>query len=127
MCFTLLPAIVVLIGDGGANDVPRSALELQLIGRWRGGPCLGTLTISADGTFRRSHYTPGDNRVSGIWKLRSDVAPPVLTLHGTESDDPALLQEDVVLKLVELNDAILRYHRADQDGDSTTIYRRLKE
>lgn len=82
-------------------------LEKKLLGSWEGGPCTGLLTFKADGTYERQHFTPGNNRLSGTWKLNWSALPPTLTLNCTQSDDADFVGKPDTPKLIELTDGHL--------------------
>jgi hypothetical protein len=102
------------------------ALERMLHGAWQGGDCVGELTLAADGTFDRQHYSPGNNKLTGTWKVRWNALPPTLVLNCTASDDPEYVRQEEV-KLVQLDDESLafgypgertvRYTRADKSEE----------
>src|SRR5688572_25898464 len=72
-------------------DKPREplvALEKKLHGMWESGrDCVGDLTLRADGTFERLHYSPGNNKLTGTWELRWNALPPTLVLTCKDSDE----------------------------------------
>jgi hypothetical protein len=108
--------------EGSADSRP--AVERKLIGDWRGGPCMGTIHFDADRKFRREHYTPGNNFVSGSWELRWDALPPALVFQGTDSDAPERLIKDLTVLLTLLNDEALEYRIGD---GPPSRYERVKE
>lgn len=102
------------------------ARERMLHGAWQGGDCVGELILAADGTFERQHYSPGNNKLTGTWKVRWNALPPTLVLNCTASDDPEYVRQEEV-KLVQLDDESLafgypgertvRYTRADKSEE----------
>jgi len=104
-----------------------AALEAKLHGEWKGGACMGELTLRADGTFERRHYSPGNNRVTGTWAVAWDVLPPTLTLTYKTSDAPDRLKvgEILPLKVLQLDDAVLEYRWPVTNG--TERYERMKK
>jgi hypothetical protein len=102
-----------------------AALEQKLLGTWHGPACIGTLTFNPDGSFKRQHFTPGDNTLAGTWSLRWDALPPTLVLKCKTSDfkkkDPGradyagTIEE---LKLVELSDDALAYRFPKAKGET---------
>jgi hypothetical protein len=106
-----------------ADESP-AELEAKLLGNWRGGPCMGVLQFSKDGTFERRHYSPGGNEITGTWKLKWNALPPKLTLTVKTSDDPKAFPLGKVweLKLVGLDAKSLSYQI--EGDDRSTSYRR---
>jgi uncharacterized protein (TIGR03067 family) len=96
-----------------------AALERKLCGTWRGGACMGELTLGADGNFERTHYTPGNNRVTGTWEMRWNALPPTLCLTWLTSDaeDRLPVRRTEELRLVHFDDEALDYQSADQYPD----------
>jgi len=97
-----------------STDKPQEtpiALERKLHGRWKGPACGGEWTIGADGTFEGRHYSPGNNRLSGTWKMRWDALPPTLILNVKTSDAPERIKVGEVweVKLTQLDDESLAY------------------
>jgi hypothetical protein len=104
---------VGLVATAAACGKPAdtTALEKKLHGGWKGGACVGTLTFAADGTFTRTHYTPGGNTITGTWVLKWDALPPTLVMTTTTSDAPDRLKvgEVTAVKLVELSAGAMAY------------------
>ena len=73
----------------GAAPVPRermpdkdlAAVKTKLVGPWRGGPCVGELTLRANGTYEWTGIGPGGEQHSGIWWLKGDPAS-VVCVHS---------------------------------------------
>jgi hypothetical protein len=113
----LLAALFVLLTSAQAAGNPpdaAAALERKLDGVWKGGPCVGEFTLKADGTFERSHFSPGNYHVTGTWKVRWDALPPTLVLSCRTSDDPDAVGKVSEVKLIQLDDKILAYQYPDQ-------------
>src|SRR5262249_49766144 len=53
---------------------PLVALEKKLHGAWEADDmdCVGDLTLRADGTFERQHYSPGGKQIPGPWEVRRE-------------------------------------------------------
>jgi hypothetical protein len=97
-----------------------AALVRKLHGEWSSGPCIGELTLRADGTFERQHYSPGDNTLTGTWEVRWDALPPTLILTCTASDYEGYIGREEV-KLIRLDDEALVYQHP---GGRTIPYER---
>jgi uncharacterized protein (TIGR03067 family) len=109
-----LVAALALISTAHPADKPKEAppaLERKLYGEWKGGDCQGELTLKAEGTFRRRHYSPGNNTLTGTWAVRWDALPPTLVLTCTASDCQEFVGKEEV-KLLQLDDAALVYQHA---------------
>lgn len=123
-----LAAVACLAAVAPAAETPANRQDLQevLHGVWRGGPCMGLITFSADGTFERRHYSPGNNEIRGTWALRWDALPPTLVMTCKESNDPSSFPAGKVweLKVVRLDAHIFEYAFSDE-GSST--YKRTTE
>jgi hypothetical protein len=91
-----------------------------------GGPCVGELTIRADGTFERRHYSMGNNTLTCTWAIRWDALPPPLALTCKASDEPDRhsVGKMAEVKLIELNDRALVYQHP---GGGTVRYTRPKK
>jgi hypothetical protein len=96
---------------GGAQDGRPVALERKLHGTWKGGACVGTLTLRPNGTFERRHYSPGGNTLTGTWAVRWDALPPTLTLTCKDADYAGYVGTTEEVKLVQLDDAALAWQR----------------
>src|SRR6476659_5945434 len=87
----LLAASLVFITFAQTVDKPKEtpvALERKLHGAWIAeGDCVGDLTLRADGTFERQHYSPGNNKLAGTWEVRWKALPPTLVLTCKTSDE----------------------------------------
>ena len=116
------------------KGVEAAALEQKLLGAWQGGPCVGTYTFNADGTFDLKHFTPGGNSLTGTWSVRWDALPPTLVLTHKTSDfrtkdatraEYAHLGKPLDVKLVELDadKLVLRF----PDYKSNLNYQRPEE
>lgn len=108
-----------------ADEKPEAKQQLpdgKLHGTWRGGACMGELTIRPNGTFQRDHYSPGNNKLTGTWKLTWDALPPTLVLSCTDSDDADFIDKQEELKLTELNDEALAFQ---YPGDFKSRYVRI--
>jgi len=102
-----------------AREEAPVVLERTLCGTWKGGACMGELTLGADGNFERTHYTPGNNRVTGTWEMRWNALPPTLCLTYLTSDaeDRLPVGRTEALRLVHFDEAALDYQHADQYPD----------
>lgn len=82
--FTGLLLVLTAVSTGFADDKMEptlKSLEQKLHGTWAGkGPCDGSLTLKADGTYMRKSFGPGEINVSGKWSLSWVSLPPTLTL-----------------------------------------------
>ena len=110
---------------------PPVALEKKLHGAWEadGLNCVGDLTLRADGTFERQHYSPGNNKLTGTWEVRWNALPPTLVLSCKTSDDPDLVGKTSEVKLTQLDDETLAYQfpGGPNPGVGTHRYKRLKK
>ena len=106
-----------------------AALERKMLGSWRGGPCVGTYTFHADGSYELHDFTPSRNSLTGTWSVRWDALPPTLLITCKTSDfkardanGPEYKNFGVPLeaKLVELNDdaIVIQFPAYKQDEDS---------
>jgi len=105
-------ALLVLIACAQAADSKKDAaakLERKMLGTWRGQPCVGRLTLKADGTFERDGVSPAGNRLSGTWEMRWDALPPTLVMHCKESDDGSFVGKTTEVKVIQLDDKKLVY------------------
>src|SRR5262245_8162256 len=58
---TTVALLSAVIAAPAPPDDARAAVEKKLVGEWvKGGACIGDITIRADGTFERRHYSPGN-------------------------------------------------------------------
>ncbi len=130
MTRSIFPALALLAlsvhapaGDKPAEAIPQ--LQRKLHGEWKGsGPCGGRLTLRADGTYERRHFSPGDNKISGTWTVRWDALPPTLVLACKESDDPDLASKRTEVKLIQLDAEALVYQ---YPGAPPAHFNRVKE
>ena len=123
-----LAASLVLITSAQTADKPKegpATLEQKLHGEWIGGPCEGELTLGADGTFERRHYSPGDNKLTGTWEVRWNALPPTLVLACKTSDDPDFVGKTSEVKLIQLDDEALAYQYPG--GKAVYGYTRVKK
>lgn len=121
----VITLLVFFAAAGSATaDQSQADLEAKLLGNWKGGPCMGVIQFSKDGTFERRHYSPGDNEIAGVWKLKLGSLPPTLTLTVTTSDAPNAFPPGKVweLKVVRLDADKLIYQYPD--NENSTTYRR---
>jgi hypothetical protein len=121
----MLAAVLIAGLCAPAPQPDPNALEAKLHGVWKGGACVGELTVKADGTFERRHYTPGNNTLSGTWAVRWDALPPTLALTCTASDAPDRIKvgETTAVKLVRLDGEALAYQHP---GGPPVRYARVK-
>jgi hypothetical protein len=125
-----LTALLVLIASAQTADKPKeapAALERKLHGAWIGGPCEGELTLGADGTFERRHYSPGDNKLTGTWEVRWNALPPTLVLACKTSDDPDFVGKTSDVKLIQLDDEALAYQYAGTEDKNVYRLTRVKK
>jgi len=107
-----LAASLVFITSAQTADKPKegpAALERKLHGAWIGGPCMGELTLGADGTFERRHYSPGNINLTGTWEVRWNALPPTLAFACKTSDNPNEVGKTEEFKLIQLNDEDFAY------------------
>src|SRR4051794_37611485 len=110
---SLLPATAAPPA-GRAAGAP-VALERKLWGAWRGGPCMGDLTLKPNGTFERRHYPPANRTRSGTWTVGWDALPPTLVLTCTDADHPGDIGTVQEVQVVQLDAATLAYQQAGAD------------
>lgn len=124
----LLAASLLMVSLGAADDKspdPLRALESKMHGAWKGdGPCDGDLVLAADGTYKRQHFSPQNNSLTGTWTVRWDALPPTLVLKCETSDRPFFAGRTTELKLLQLNEDALIYQYPQE---TTAQYNRLKE
>jgi len=111
----LLAASLVFIACTQAADQPQepsAAPERLLHGDWKGGACLGDWTFKADGSYDLRHYTPGNNHLTGTWKVRWDALPPTLVLTCKTSDDADLVGKTWEVKVVQLDKEVFIYEHS---------------
>ena len=114
---------------------PPVALEKKLHGAWEADDmdCVGDLTLRADGTFERQHYSPGNNKLTGTWEVRWNALPPTLVLSCKTSDDPDLVGKTSEVKLTQLDDQTLAYQfpgyrpPGEPPNPATHRYKRVKK
>ena len=115
----------------GKLKEPPVALEKKLHGAWEadGLDCVGDLTLRADGTFERHRYSPGNNKLTGIWEVRWNALPPTLILTCKTSNDPDFVGKTLEVKLIQLDDETLTYEfpGTPNPGVGTHRYKRLKK
>ncbi|MDZ4848358.1 MAG: hypothetical protein SGI77_03625 [Pirellulaceae bacterium] len=117
-----LIASLVIITSAKSTDrspIGSPALEAKLHRTWISGPCVGEMTLRADGTFERRQYSPGNNHLTGTWEVRWNSLPPNLVRTFTSSDDPDQngVGKTWEVKLIELNDDDLVYQYPEQFPD----------
>jgi hypothetical protein len=115
----------VFITSAQTADNPKEgppALERKLHGEWIGGPCVGELTLAADGSFERRNYSPGGNKLTGNWELQWNALPPTLVLSCKTSDDPDYVGKTSKFKLIQLDDEALALGHRYEDR-----YKRVKK
>ena len=107
------------------------ALEKKLHGAWEadGLDCVGDLTLRADGTFERQHYSPGNNKLTGTWEVRWNALPPTLVLTCKTSNDPDFVGKTSEVKLTQLDDETLAYEfpGGPNPGVGMHRYKRVKK
>jgi hypothetical protein len=96
------------------SDVAPSAIELLLLGKWVGGPCMGTWTFAADGTFAVENYSPGAIRFSGTWRVNTNALPPMLSFVCKASEEPTRIGRSWDMKIVSLNKQAVEWLDLDE-------------
>jgi hypothetical protein len=125
-------SLLLLLGVATAAPVPDTRpkeviekLEAKLVGEWvNGGACIGDITIQSNGTFERKHYSPGNNTLSGAWKVQWDALPPTLVLACDKSDHEADVGRTQEYKVVLLNDDSMNW---ESGGQTAGHFARQKE
>jgi hypothetical protein len=103
-----------------------AVLEQRLHGTWKGGACMGELTFYADGSYERTHYTPGNNTVTGNWEVRWHALPPtlILTCETSNAPDRIKVGQTTEVKIVRLDEEALHYQ---YPGDEYVVrYEQMK-
>ena len=106
----LLGASLVALTAADAAVRPKETvgtLERAIRGEWMGGPCQGTWTFRADGTFELTHHSPGSNTLSGTWGIRWATARPTLGMTINASDRIKRIGTKWELKIIEVDDEAL--------------------
>lgn len=95
----------------GKPKEPPVALEKKLHGAWETDDmdCVGELTLRADGTFERQHFSPGSNKLTGTWEVRWDALPPTLVMSCNASNDADFVGRTWEFKVTRLDDENLAY------------------
>jgi len=127
----LLTASLILIPSARAAEKPEGvpvAVERKLHGGWKGGACQGVWAFVADGTFVLTHYSPGNNKLTGIWSVRWDALPPtlVLTIKTSDAPDRIKVGQTWEVKLTQLDDEALAYEWPQSPGQSVRYTRAKK-
>lgn len=129
----VLFAVSLLVTSSAQTpDQPKEtlvSLERKLHGEWQGGLCMGKLTLRADGTFERRHYTPGGIKLTGTWEVRWNAIPPTMALTCKTSNEPGRrdIGKTSELKLVQLDDESLAYEDPEYQGGQPIRYMRVKK
>ena len=121
--------IVIASASAEACDKPKETpitLERKLHGQWESGPCVGELTLRPDGTFERSHYSPGGNKLTGTWAVRWNALPPTLSMTCEASDEPNFVGKTSEFKLTQLDDDTLAYERPETPGKPVRYERAIR-
>jgi hypothetical protein len=117
----------------GKPQEPSVALEKKLHGAWEADDmdCVGDLTLRADGTFERQHYSPGNNKLAGTWEMRWDALPPTLVLTCKTSDEPDRFSvgKTSEVKVIQLDNEYLAYEfpGGPNPGKGMHRYKRVKK
>ena len=111
--FAAVLAVSVGVQAAEPPQEASAAIERLLHGPWKWGACLGDWTFNADGTYDLSHYTPAGLHLTGTWKLTWDALPPTLSFTCKTSDDPELVGKEWDVKVIQLDEEILRYQHGD--------------
>jgi hypothetical protein len=112
MFLTTVAILAVTLAAPASRDRKDTpvGLEQKLMGKWeKGGPCIGDITFRADGTYERQHFSPGNNTVSGKWRMRWDALPPTLVLTCEEADREDLIGKKWEMKVMRLDDDELHF------------------
>jgi inhibitor of cysteine peptidase len=125
-----LAVSLVLVTSAQTADNPKegpAALERKLHGEWIGGPCIGELTLGADGSFKRRNYSPGGHDLTGTWELQWNAIPPTLVLTCKTSDNPDYVGKTSKFKLIQLDDGALAYQYAGTEDKNVYRFTRVKK
>jgi hypothetical protein len=120
-----------------AKDPP-PALEKKLHGDWEADDmdCVGELTLRADGTFERRHYSPGNNTLTGTWEMRWNALPPTLVLtckisyYSGDVTKPAAddIGKVAEVKVIQLDNEVLALQWVESKrAIRTERYKRIKK
>jgi hypothetical protein len=126
----VLAASLVCIASSQSEDMSKEApvdFNRKLYGEWKGGACMGELTLRADGTFERQHFSPGNNHLTGTWEVLREALPPTLVLTCKTSDRADLVGKRSEIKLVQLDDETLAYQYPGQQPARYTRVEKAKE
>src|SRR4051794_11555307 len=100
---------------------PTPVIEQKLVGEWtKGGACIGDITFRADGTYERKHFSPGNNTLTGRWKVRWDALPPTLVLICEQSDRMDFVGKTWEVKITRLDDEGLNFDSGQQTAGHFT-------
>ena len=109
-----LSALACPVGAADKTAVAPNAIELMLLGKWVGGPCMGTWTFAADGTFAVENYSPGAIRFSGTWRVSMNALPSTLSFVCKESEEPNRIGRSWDVKIVSLNKQAVEWLDLDE-------------
>ena len=126
----VLAASLVCIASSQSEDMSKESpvdFNRKLHGEWKGGACMGELTLRADGTFERQHFSPGNNHLTGTWEVLWGALPPTLVLTCKTSDRADLVGKRSEIKLVQLDEEALAYQYPGEQPARYTRVRKTKE
>jgi hypothetical protein len=119
----LMPAFLLAVPVRNADGPP--VIETKLHGEWKGGACQGTLILRPNGRFERSGYTPGNNKLSGTWKVRWDALPPTLVLKCDASDFDDNVGKSEEFVILQLDEKTLGYQYPEWKNRGPILWERV--
>jgi hypothetical protein len=102
-----------------------AAAAAKLRGTWVGGPCEGSISFRADGTYEWTGRGPVADGETGVWVLRGDPTRPTLVMLCKEADNPDREGKTLEVSLVRIGDKELVFKYADEEQPKTYPRRKV--